>query len=288
MMSKGLCLAAVPATSQRASDAAASDIFAQPFIHVLLSIGLCVLVVWIVRRLANPAKLSLRSSPGRPNDLRPGHMILMLAAYLSPITVLSLVTRGQPGGRLSLTAQVIAQLLLLSLGLALARTRFRYGLRRGLGLSMRHWIYDTARGVLGYLAILPVCVGLVWVVSWFAGRSEQDLHPLLSLAGEVGFIWQVLIVLSAAVLAPAAEEIFFRGLLQSMFTRYLASKWLAIALTSVFFTLMHIGQWKDMPALFALSVALGYNYERCGRLWPSMLLHGLFNAVNVAVKLAAG
>jgi len=36
-----------------------------------------------------------------------------------------------------------------------------------------------------------------------------------------------------------------------------------------------------MPALFVLSVILGYNYERCGRLYPPVLIHALFNSVFI-------
>ena len=59
----------------------------------------------------------------------------------------------------------------------------------------------------------------------------------------------------------------------------------AIFLTSGFFALMHAETPQNVPALFALSVALGYNYERCGRLYASILLHAVFNAVTLMMVL---
>ena len=50
--------------------------------------------------------------------------------------------------------------------------------------------------------------------------------------------------------------------------------WAAIVITSVLFALMHPG-WT-MPAIFTLSLCLGYVYERTGSLWASMTLHASF------------
>ena len=54
------------------------------------------------------------------------------------------------------------------------------------------------------------------------------------------------------------------------------------------FTAIHIPYWHTLPSLFALSIALGYNYERTGRLLPPLLIHALFNAVNLSTMAHAG
>ena len=55
--------------------------------------------------------------------------------------------------------------------------------------------------------------------------------------------------------------------------------------TSIIFALMHWGAvaWHALPPLFVLSLAFGWIYERTGRLSASIVMHILFNAVNVAL-----
>ena len=48
---------------------------------------------------------------------------------------------------------------------------------------------------------------------------------------------------------------------------------------------MHAGaaRWRALPALFVLSIGFGWIYEKTGRLWASIVMHVLFNAVNVVL-----
>lgn len=64
-------------------------------------------------------------------------------------------------------------------------------------------------------------------------------------------------------------------------------------MTSLFFAAIHlhlsdwphIRGWEAFPPLAALSVVLGYNYERTGRLLPNIVIHGLFNVLNLVPLL---
>jgi membrane protease YdiL (CAAX protease family) len=281
------------ATSQAATQATSQASQAPGELGPVAAFAVCAgciaLVVWIVRRIATPEKLSLRRCPGRPNRLEMWHLVVVFVAFYLPKLVVASAEGGQVGVRAGLVAGMIAQLAAIATSLAIAARTFRHGLPRGLGLSMRHSLWDTVRGVVGYLTIMPICIGLFLLVGWLFKRTAADEHPLLVLLGEGGLSvgWQVLIVVSAVVLAPVAEELMFRGLLQSALRRAGAGPWLAIACASVVFAGSHFTQPKDMPALAALAVALGYNYERTGRLYPSMLMHAVFNAVSISDLLIA-
>ena len=76
---------------------------------------------------------------------------------------------------------------------------------------------------------------------------------------------------------------FFRGIVQSMLRRWTRGVWPAVLASSALFAAFHINQPQAIPSLFALAVALGYSYERTGRLFAPILAHALFNAVNLAV-----
>ncbi len=57
-----------------------------------------------------------------------------------------------------------------------------------------------------------------------------------------------------------------------------AAAWTAILLTSAMFALVH-PKWT-WPPIFALSVCLGWLYERTGNLWAPITVHALFNAAS--------
>ena len=101
----------------------------------------------------------------------------------------------------------------------------------------------------------------------------------------MGGAWRVVVAFSTVIMAPLAEEVFFRGLLQSMLRKYLGHAWGAILITSVLFAVGHARYHDTIPALFVLAVVLGYNYERSGRLYPSILIHVIFNGVSVLSTL---
>jgi membrane protease YdiL (CAAX protease family) len=130
------------------------------------------------------------------------------------------------------------------------------------------------------------------------------------------------IIVGACVLAPLWEEFLFRGHLQSLILRFMLylsrsgrgntdtipiadiaqpdaplgyettghtprpawTSWLAILITSLLFASIH-PTWS-FPIIFALSICLGYAYERTGNLWVSITMHAMFNTASTALFLA--
>ena len=72
--------------------------------------------------------------------------------------------------------------------------------------------------------------------------------------------------------------------MQSSLRQATGTPWLGILVAAGFFAAVH-AEWNAKPALFLLGVVMGYNYERTGRLWSSIVIHMLFNAINVTCKL---
>ena len=60
-------------------------------------------------------------------------------------------------------------------------------------------------------------------------------------------------------------------------------RWAAILATSFLFAIVH-PIWMA-PAIFVLSIALGYAYERTGNLWVPILIHAAFNTSSTLVFL---
>lgn len=170
----------------------------------------------------------------------------------------------------------------------LSRKYFARGVR-GLGLDVRHVWGDLRAAVVHYVAVLPlVWVGILVVMA--VGKAvggegfEVEQHQSLTMVGESdSVLLMVVIVVFVAVVVPVFEEIIFRGLLQSMIVGFVGNRWGAIAMTSVLFTMLH--PKTHWLGLFALSMCMGYAYEKSGSLLRPIFIHAIFNGVNVAAAL---
>ena len=81
-----------------------------------------------------------------------------------------------------------------------------------------------------------------------------------------------------------AEELLFRGLLQSDLTRALGWKW-GVVLSSLMFAVMHL-TWRSIPELFFVffaSLILGYLYYKTKSLVAPIVMHGIGNVILVAI-----
>lgn len=58
---------------------------------------------------------------------------------------------------------------------------------------------------------------------------------------------------------------------------------LPVGISSFLFAAGHAGTWPDPLPLFVLALVLGYVYRQTHRLWPSVVLHMLFNGLSLAV-----
>ena len=266
----------------------------QPIL-TLAAIGLCVLAVWVLRRLIRPEKLKLMVCPGRSNCLNPAHLFLVFATAIGANYLTGVVGQNWldcSSNEVAVLSSVCQSVFSLVAGLAVAALVFRDGALRGMGFNSRRWLNDSIRAVIAYLAVLPLCeilrLAAGWTIVVLLPRPERFVqqHVLLKALGTVAAPWQILAVVSAVILAPLAEEVFFRGLVQSMLRRYCGNAWVAILITSALFALAHWQQLHAIPALFVLAVALGYNYERTGRLHAPILIHVLFNAMYVIEYIA--
>jgi membrane protease YdiL (CAAX protease family) len=86
-----------------------------------------------------------------------------------------------------------------------------------------------------------------------------------------------------AVIAPIVEELTFRGLGYSLLARY--GRWVAIIGTGIAFGLAH-GLVQAFPFLAAFGIGLAYLRSRVDSVYPGMIVHGLFNAIALAVAVA--
>ena len=259
------------------------------FNNILLGLGGLVLFVWIIAQTQISGKYRLKNVPLRKNNIYPASLVLFFVGWhlFSAAACWLLMKCGLPEMKAEILGGMIGQIVAIPAAIIFANYSFRRGVRRGIGFSLRHPLYDTARGIVGFLAVFPVCVILGAIVTRIFDQFSinHTPHELLQALPQISVEWKIVVIISAGILAPIIEEIFFRGLVQSALRR-IVSPWVGIIITSTFFAAVHaFSQPQYVPALFVLAVVLGYNYERCGRLWPSILIHMLFNGTTLATQL---
>jgi len=76
------------------------------------------------------------------------------------------------------------------------------------------------------------------------------------------------------------EEVAFRAGIQNLLTRWFKGPILAIILTAIFFSLVHISYYGFLVR-FALGVILGLVFYYSGNIWLSVLFHFLYNGIQV-------
>lgn len=95
------------------------------------------------------------------------------------------------------------------------------------------------------------------------------------------------VVLSVGVVAPAAEEVFFRGYMQSELRRRW-SAWTATAVTSLAFGVLHVDPTGvHMVLAVLLGLYLGFVVELTGSTLPAVVCH-VVNNIVFTLQTAAG
>lgn len=114
------------------------------------------------------------------------------------------------------------------------------------------------------------------------GSSTDTLAPFRGFLGSPFLV--AMLILGAVAAAPFGEEMYFRGLLLSMFDVRMR-RWVAIVVAAVLFTVAHYTTLAAWAPLFAFALMLGWLRMRTGSLYAPILAHILNNAVTITVLL---
>ncbi|MEM8738706.1 MAG: JDVT-CTERM system glutamic-type intramembrane protease [Planctomycetota bacterium] len=170
------------------------------------------------------------------------------------------------------------------------------GLRRA-GLIPRRPGRDVWVSVVGLPVAAVLTFATLGVVAWGAAQlgvpSPPINHGMLTRLQESPSLELIVqTVFAAVILGPVLEELVFRGLLQTWLLEMWGrrARWPVLIAASAVFAAVHLGAttWHALPGLFVLALVLGWLYEQTGSVWPPVLVHAGFNAVNIGVVLAEG
>jgi membrane protease YdiL (CAAX protease family) len=245
------------------------------------------------RSIVGPQRLAPRDSAWMLVMAMLGGAVLAIAAGALATGRLHVSEDAQPLALTSVMYGVFVPVVLFYI------SQFLQGGLRAFGLGPRGIIGGVGVGALTLFVIYPL-VALtseltVTAIRWLHLRQPQA-HPILqSLAKwhDPGML--TLAAFAAVVAAPVAEELVFRGVIQTSLTRLFGGesnssaigRWAAVLITAAAFAASHMQmEVAFLPPLFVLAVAFGYVYERTGNLWATIAAHAMFNSLQIAVFLA--
>ena len=133
-------------------------------------------------------------------------------------------------------------------------------------------------GALGTLnKILPI--SQYWAAKFKAMELAREAQEA-ALININSFSKYIISLLVIGLLPAVFEEIFFRGGVQNLLTRWFKGPWVAIIFTAIIFSLIHLSYYGFLVR-FALGMVLGFIFYYSGSLWLNILLHFLFNGIQV-------
>jgi membrane protease YdiL (CAAX protease family) len=137
----------------------------------------------------------------------------------------------------------------------------------GLALAIPAWIVATG---LSYLATRSFeAIGV---------RPETGILDRVLTRGD-----PTVILLALVVVAPIAEEFFFRGVVYNIWERERDAR-VALYGSAALFAAIHASIFSFVP-IFALGIALALTYRRTRSLAASIALHAGFNAISAVIAL---
>lgn len=145
---------------------------------------------------------------------------------------------------------------------------------------LKHWKLI----VIWTIILVVVSVGLVIGMDLFGIGTENSKTE--SLQTNIT-LWNFIIAfVSASIVSPIYEEIFYRGFLYRFFSsRYGILSGMLIS--SSIFTLVHIPTFNTMPVNFVSGLIFAWVFHKTGSVVPSILIHGVFNGIAVILTSIA-
>jgi membrane protease YdiL (CAAX protease family) len=142
-----------------------------------------------------------------------------------------------------------------------------------------------------------------WIAAAGLGLALTQILAMLGREPQPGVVDQALAALDPAVLivaivviAPIAEEVFFRGVVFNAWRREHGERRALFGSAALFATIhANTTSWDalvgslviSVPVIFGLGIALALVYRRTGSLAASIAMHAGFNAISLTLALLA-
>ncbi|GEB33989.1 MULTISPECIES: CPBP family intramembrane glutamic endopeptidase [Brevibacillus] len=121
------------------------------------------------------------------------------------------------------------------------------------------------------------------IADWFglslSSEREQQIEKEIVTAKDTDMLAAVASLVVIGIMVPIAEEILFRGVIQTYLVRRIGAV-AGIILSSLWFALLHIDVALFAP-LFVIGLGLGFVRHRYQSIWGAVVLHAVNNMMGV-------
>lgn len=184
------------------------------------------------------------------------------------ITLAYFIAIGEQFGGISFSFDAIDLLLVLLIYFYYSRSKEPFANQNNLTMS---WQKSLLLGIV----IAGGAKFLTWVQDILIPVESSNQVVLESQLTLPFFVF----AFSSALVAPIAEEIIFRGVIQHGIFK---STWLGVIISSFIFAFVHVGfDWLALIYYFVMALSFGCIYKLTGRLYISILMHMINNTVAV-------
>ena len=202
------------------------------------------------------------------------YLVLQVAATIAAMFMLGLDPAVRMGDLVALgvifSAVPCTFLVLLALGLA-------------RGVDPKSWLalvpVRTAT-LLGWLVFAVLLLLLADLATVELGRSPVPpvMETIIETTRYTTMLWVALVIA-----APVFEEVLFRGFMFEGLRRTRIGAWGTIAVTTLLWTLLHVGQYDQyfLVLIALIGILLGYARERTGSLYVPLAIHAVNNLLSI-------
>ncbi|MEX2250156.1 MAG: CPBP family intramembrane glutamic endopeptidase [Parvibaculum sp.] len=166
---------------------------------------------------------------------------------------------------------------------------------RGYSLGTAHFPRFGQRAVLlAFVAGVALAFAVVPLLEYLPAETVREIETREQLLMPRNIPEVLLFTLSVALLAPLAEEIYFRGILLPVLARHLRFGAAAVIVAALFslmhghiFMLVGIGGWALSGVIFVIGVAFAYAARWSGALYAPVAMHAAYNATLIVPGIIA-
>lgn len=135
--------------------------------------------------------------------------------------------------------------------------------------------------VISYTIILMIGTVIITLITSLIGGSWEN-SKTDAVQENITVITVLIAFISAAIISPIYEEIFYRGFIYRWLRTRIGFKG-ALLLSALIFAVAHIPTYNTVPAAFFAGSIFSLAYERTQSILPSMLIHGLSNGIMISL-----
>lgn len=151
------------------------------------------------------------------------------------------------------------------------------------GLRPARFPKAAGTGLLWLVATYPLILATQSFVQGVFGETDDAQMIVRYFLEHPDPRHRAAVIVMAVIVAPAAEEILFRGYFYGVIRRY-GGRLAAILTSSLLFAAIHV-HLPSMLGLGILAVILCLLYERTGSLWATITMHATFNATTIIMLI---